>query len=102
MQMGEMVRNLPESAAMMFKWDEYGRALVSAIGFNSQQWIKSEEEVRQEQMDMAQKQAQIQGAQQTQMMTNEAVTQGALQAAMQDIEQTGGQNIQQAMQQLGG
>jgi hypothetical protein len=102
MQMGEMVRNLPESAAMMFKWDEYGRALVSAIGFNSQQWIKSEEEVRQEQMDMAQKQAEIQGAQQTQMMTNEAVTQGALQAAMQDIEQTGGQNIQQAMQQLGG
>ena len=102
MQMGEMVRNLPESAAAMFKWDEYGRALVSAIGFNSQQWIKNEEDVKQEQMEMAQQQAQMQGAQQTQLMANEAITQGALQAAMQDIEQTGGQNIQKTMQQLGG
>ena len=103
MQMGEMVRNLPEQAAAMFRWDAYGRALVSAIGFDSQQWIKSEEDVKAEQLDMARSQAEIQGSSQSQMMVNEAVTQGALQAAQQDIEQTGGQNIQQAMQQqLGG
>lgn len=98
MQMGEMVRNLPEAAAAMFKWDEYGRALISSLGFNAEQWVKSEEDVKNEQMELAQAQAQIQGAADSQQMVNQAVTQGGLEAAMQDIEQTGGQGIQQAMQ----
>ena len=99
MQMGEMVRNLPEAAAAMFRWDEYGRALISSLGFNAQQWIKTEEDVKQEQMEIAQAQAQIQGSADRTTMVNQAVTEGGLQAAMQDMEATGGQGIQQAMQQ---
>jgi len=102
MQMGEMVRNLPEQAAMMFRWDEYGKALVTSLGFKASNWIKSEDNVRQEQMEMAQAQAQIQGQAQSTQMANQAVTQGMLQAAMQDLDQTGGRNIQQAVQQAQG
>jgi len=102
MQMGEMVRNLPEVAAAMFKWDEYGRALISSLGFNAEQWVKSEEDVKNEQMEMAQAQAQIQGSADSTKMVNQAVTEGGLQAAMQDMEATGGQGIQQAMAEMGG
>ena len=101
MQMGEMVRILPEPAAAMFRWDEYGKALVSSLGFDATQWIKSEEDVKNEQMEMAQAQAQMQSAGQNQQMVNQAMTEGGLQAAMQDIEATGGEGVQQAMQQMG-
>jgi hypothetical protein len=58
MQMGDMMRNLPPEAAQSFKWDEYGRALVTALGFNPTNWIKSPEEVQQEQsMQMGQQMA---------------------------------------------
>ena len=99
MQMGEMVRNLPEPASAMFKWDEYGRALVTSLGFTANKWIKSEEEVRQEQMEMAQSQASIQGAAQSQLAANQAVSQGATQAALQDLDQNGGAGLEQMMQQ---
>ena len=102
MQMGEMVRNLPEVAAAMFRWDQYGRALISSLGFNAELWIKSEEDVKNEQMELAQAQAQIQGSADSTKMVNQAMTEGGLQAAMQDLEQTGGQGIQQAMQQMQG
>lgn len=100
MQMGEMVRNLPEPAAMMFRWDEYGKALITALGFNSSIWVKSEEEVKQEQLELAQAQGQIQGAQQNQLAANQMAQQVMAQAAQQDLEQTGGAGIQQAMQQI--
>ena len=100
MQMGEMVRNLPEPAAAMFRWDQYGKALITSLGFNSEIWIKSEEQVREEQMKIAQAQAQMQSAQQNELMMNQAVTGAVAQAAQQDIEQTGGAGIQQAMQQM--
>ena len=48
MQMGEMVRNLPEQAAALFQWEEYGRALVAALGFDARNWIKSEEQMKAE------------------------------------------------------
>ena len=102
MQMGEMVRNLPEPAAAMFKWDEYGKALITSLGFAADKWIKDEEQVKAEQMEMAQAQSQMQSQAQNQQMVSGAVTQGALQAAMQDIEQTGGANVQQALQQTQG
>jgi len=102
MQMGEMVRNLPEPAAAMFRWDAYGKALITSLGFSPDKWIKDEEAVKAEQMQMAQAQSQIQGQAQNQQMVNQAMTQGALQAAMQDIEQTGGANVQAAMQQAQG
>jgi len=102
MQMGEMVRNLPEPAAMMFRWDEYGKALITALGFNSSIWVKSEEEVKQEQLQLAQAQGEIQGAQQNQMAANQMAQQVMAQAAQQDLEQTGGAGIQEAMQQMQG
>lgn len=101
MQMGEMVRNLPEQAAMMFRWDEYGKALITSLGFDPNSWVKSQEDVMQEQMQIAQAEGQIQGQQQTQQNVNNAITQGAMQAAMQDVEQTGGKNIQQMIGGMG-
>ena len=102
MQMGEMVRNLPEAAAMMFRWDQYGKALITSLGFNSDIWIKSEEQVREEQMKLAQAQGQMQSAQQNEVMMNQAVTGAVAQAAQQDISDNGGAGIQQAMQQMQG
>ena len=67
MQMGEMVRNLPEPAAMSFRWDQYGRALITSLGFNADIWIKSEEQVREEQLKLAQAQGQVQNAQQNEL-----------------------------------
>jgi hypothetical protein len=102
MQMGEMIRNLPEAAAMMFRWDQYGKALITSLGFNSELWIKSEEQVREEQMKLAQAQGQVQSAQQNELMMNQAITGAVAQAAQQDISETGGAGIQQAMQQMQG
>jgi hypothetical protein len=64
MQMGEMVRNLPPEAAQMFKWDEYGKSLISALGFDSRNWVKSEDDVKAEQQEMMQQQSalEVQGA----------------------------------------
>jgi hypothetical protein len=45
-----MVRNLPEQAAALFQWEEYGRALVGALGFDPRNWIQSQEEMQQQQM----------------------------------------------------
>lgn len=102
MQMGEMIRNLPETATMMFRWDQYGKALITSLGFNSDIWIKSEEQVREEQMKIAQAQGQVQSAQQNEVMMNQAVTGAVAQAAQQDIAETGGAGIQQVMQQMQG
>jgi hypothetical protein len=64
MQLGEMVRNLPEEAAALFQWEEYGRALVGALGFDPRNWVRSKEEVMQEQQAMQAEQMQAQaGAQ---------------------------------------
>jgi hypothetical protein len=98
MQMGEMVRNLPDQAMAMFKWAEYGRALITALGFAPDAWIKSEEEVQQEQMAAQQEQMAMQAQQQAQMGMTEAVTQGAAQMAQQDMQETGGQGIQQMIE----
>ena len=98
MQMGEMVRNLPEQAAMMFRWDEYGKALITSLGFDLNSWVKSQEDVMQEQMQMSQAQAQIEGQAQAQQQVQGAIVQGMSQAAMKDLDQTGGQNIQKTIE----
>jgi len=98
MQMGEMVRNLPEQAMAMFKWDQYGAALITALGFAPDSWIKSEEEVKAEQQAMQEEQLAMQQQAQAQAGMTDAMTQGAAQMAQQDIEQTGGQGIQQMLQ----
>ena len=102
MQMGEMVRNLPEPAVAMFKWDEYGKALITALGFNSDLWVKTEEQVREEQLKLAQAQGQMQGAQQQEVGASQMAQQVMAQAAQQDLEQTGGAGIKQVMQQMQG
>ena len=94
MQLGEMMRNLPQEAMQTFKFQEYGRALITALGFDANNWIRTDEDIKQEQ---AEQQREAMAAQQ-QMATNQAVTQGVSQAAMMDLQQTGGQGIQQAMQ----
>ena len=77
-----------------FKFEEYGRALITALGFDANNWIRTEEDIKAEQ---AEQQREAMAAQQ-QMATQQAVTQGVSQAAMTDIQQTGGEGIQQAMQ----
>ena len=101
MQMGEMVRNLPPQALQTFKWDSYATALISSLGFDARMWVKSAEQVAQEQQQQQQQAMQMQMQQQAgSAITNGAVNTAA-QAAQQDIQQTGGQNIGAAMQQLG-
>jgi Bacteriophage head to tail connecting protein len=66
LQMGEMVRNLPPEALKMFKWSSYGTALISALGFDPKNWVKTAEEMQQEQAEQA-KQMQQQEARQAAM-----------------------------------
>jgi hypothetical protein len=98
MQLGEMMRNLPQEAMQTFKFQEYGRALITALGFDANNWIRSEEDIKAEKAEM-QSEAM---AMQQQAATQQAVTEGVSQAAMMDLQQTGGQGIQQTMQQMGG
>jgi hypothetical protein len=81
-----------------FKFQEYGRALITALGFDANNWIRSEEDIKAEKAEM-QREAM---AMQQQAATQQAVTEGVSQAAMMDLQQTGGQGIQQTMQQMGG
>jgi hypothetical protein len=89
MQMGEMVRNLPEQAAAMFKWDQYGKALITSLGFAPDAWIKSEEEVMMEQQQQQQQQMAMEAEQQQQMGIQQAMTEGAAQMAQQGMQQGG-------------
>ena len=63
-----MVRNLPPQSLATFKWDAYTTALISSLGFDPTNWVKSEEEVQLEQQAAMQQQmamqAEAQGAQQ--------------------------------------
>jgi hypothetical protein len=101
MQMGEMVRNLPEQAAMSFKWEEYARALITSLGFDARNWVRSAEDIQREQM-----------AQQQQMMQQQAMQAGgqavagalgnlAMNAGQQDLAQNGGQGILNVLQNSG-
>ena len=95
MQMGEMMRNLPEQAMSAFDFIEYGRALVTSLGFDSTMWIKTKEQIKQEEQEMMQQQLALQN----QAQTNQALAQGMQQAAVQDIAATGGQNVAAVAQQ---
>ncbi len=102
LQLGEMVRNLPEFANQMFKWDEYSRALVLALGFDPKLWVKSEEDV----MKSQQMQAKAKQDMQMQQIIAQQMAGVAGDAARKDIESTGGANIppeaiNQAMQMFG-
>jgi hypothetical protein len=103
LQMGEMVRNLPPDAASSFKWEAYARALITSLGFDANNWVRSAEEIKKEKMEMAKAQQQME----MQKMFAGAAAQAMGGAAQQDLTNTGGANIppelsQQAMQLLGG
>jgi len=93
MQMGEMVRNLPEQAAMHFKWEEYGKSLISSLGFDPRNWVRSQEELAQEQLEMQQQQSAVQ----TQGAMQQGVAQGAGQAAGQAVAGMAPQVMEQIM-----
>jgi len=98
LQMGEMQRNLPPQATARFKWSEYNTALVSALGFEPENWVYSEAEWNQ----LMEKQRQTEFENQARMAALQGTAQVATNAAQQDLQQTGGQNIAQALQQGGG
>ena len=64
MQMGSTIQQLPPEAQANFKFDEYARALVTALGFDSRNWVISEEE--------KQAKAQAEQAQQAMMQAGQA------------------------------
>jgi len=94
MQLGEMVRNLPPEALQHFRWDQYGIALISSIGFDPRNWVRSEEEtdVRQEEKQAKMMEAQVQGA------IGQGVAQGVGGAAQAGIQQQAMQAMQQMQQ----
>ena len=101
MQMGEMVRNLPPDSYQVFKWDEYARALITSLGFDARNWVKSPEEI---QAAQAQQQAMMQ-QQQAQRNAGAAVS-GAMgnvmtNAANADLANNGGQGIMSVLQNSG-
>jgi hypothetical protein len=101
MQMGEMVRNLPPQALQTFRWDSYSKALISSLGFDPRMWVKSEDEVMQQQQMMQQQMMQQQAQQKAGNAITDGVINTAATAAEQDLQQTGGQGIAQMAQQLG-
>jgi hypothetical protein len=101
MQMGEMVRNLPEQAAAAFKWEEYARALITSLGFDARNWVRSAEDIQQEQMMMQQQQAQQQMTQASTQATAGAMGNIMAQAGQQDLAQNGGQGIMNVLQNSG-
>jgi len=96
MQMGEMVRNLPEQAAQHFKWEEYGKALISSLGFDSRNWVRSSEELEEEKMEMMKAEQE--------MATQGAVGQGVAQGLGAGAAQAAGAAVQgmapQVMEQV--
>ena len=89
MQMGEMMRNLPPEATQHFKYEEYARSLISALGFDARNWVATEEEVAEKQKKMMQ--------QQNEMQVAGAAGQGAAQAAGQAIGAMAPQVMEQVM-----
>ena len=97
MQMGEMVRNLPPEAIQHFRWDQYGIALISSLGFDPRNWVRNEEETDQRQAEQQQ--------QAMQMQQQQAVAMGAAQgagAAAGQVAQTGMTAAAMQMMQQGG
>lgn len=52
LQLGDMVRNLPESAVAMFDWNQYARAVISALGHDPDKFVRDPEAVQAERQTM--------------------------------------------------
>ena len=97
MQMGEMVRNLPPEAAAHFKWEEYGKALISSLGFDPRNWVKSSEDLKAEMMEQQEQQMGIQTQGAVGQGVAQGLGQGAAQAAGQAVEGMAPQVMEQIM-----
>ncbi|MBT60447.1 MAG: hypothetical protein CMA63_02695 [Euryarchaeota archaeon] len=97
MQLGEMVRNLPPEAIKHFRWDQYGIALISSLGFDPRNWVRNETETDQRMMDQQQQMMEMQAQQAIAM----GAAQGAGSAAGQ-VAQTGINNAAMQLMQQGG
>lgn len=89
LQMGEMVRNLPPEALQTFKWQEYARALILSLGFDPNNWVRSAAELKQEKLEMAKVQQQME----MQKMLAQQAAQSAGQAIQYDLEKHDGANL---------
>ena len=80
-----MVRNLPPESLATFKWDAYTTALITALGFDPQNWVKSEEEAQMEQEAAMERQMAMQQKAQMAQMGMEAASGIAQQAIGQQL-----------------
>jgi uncharacterized protein YcbK (DUF882 family) len=97
MQLGEMVRNLPPEAIQHFRWDQYGIALISSLGFDPRSWVRNEQETDQRQMDMQQKAMEMQAQQAIAMGAAQGAGAGAGQVAQTGITSAAMQMMQGGM-----
>ena len=88
-QMGEMVRNLPPESLATFRWDAYTTALITALGFDPTNWVKSEEDVQTEQNAQMDRQLAMQQKAQMAQMGMEAASGIAQQAIGQQLQSPG-------------
>jgi hypothetical protein len=80
MQLGEMVRNLPPDAVATFRWDAYASQLITSLGFDPRQWVRSEDEVQEMQMQQQAAASQQATAQSTAGAIGSSMAQAAGQA----------------------
>ena len=96
MAMGEMIRNLPQEAVQNFKFDEYARALITSLGFDPRNWVKSADELEEEK-EMAM-------ANQAKMQAVNAMTTAHAQNSAVQMQQQGqpvaAQQVNEAVQQM--
>ena len=95
MQMGEMVRNLPPEAVQHFRWDQYGIALISSLGFDPRNWVRNEQETDERQMQQQQQAMEMQAKQAMAMGAAQGAGAGAGQVAQTGITQAAMQMMQQ-------
>ncbi len=97
MQMGEMVRNLPPEAVGSFRWPAYASSLISALGFDARNWVKSEEEMQAEQQAQMQQEQQMQAQGAIGAGVAQGLGQGAAGAAGQAVQGMAPQVMEQVM-----
>ena len=97
MQMGEMVRNLPPEAIQHFRWDQYGIALISSLGFDPRNWVRNEQETDQRNDEQQQKAMEMQQQQAVAMGAAQGAGAGAGQVAQTGMTQAAMQMMQGGM-----
>lgn len=97
MQMGEMVRNLPPEAIQHFRWDQYGIALISSLGFDPRNWVRNEQETDQRKDEQQQKAMEMQQQQAIAMGAAQGAGAGAGQVAQTGMTQAAMQMMQGGM-----